>query len=32
MEDPEGPGLITLAWITGRFIVGMEVDGIGPMV
>ena len=32
MEDPEGPGLITLTWIIGRFIMGMEVVGIGPTV
>jgi hypothetical protein len=32
MEDQEGAGLITLTWITGRFIMGMEVDGIGPMM
>jgi hypothetical protein len=32
MEDQEGAGLITLIWITGRFIMGMEVDGTGPLV
>jgi len=32
MADQEGTGLITLTWITGRFNIGMEVDGTGPMV
>jgi len=32
MVDQEGAGLITLTWITGKFIIGMEVDATGPMV